>query len=70
METIISSILSGGIGGVLLTWLVRNWITERLKESIKHEYAQKLEIHKAELNSKLQSIIHDKQLYNLRTSLF
>ena len=70
METIISSIFSGAIGGVFLTWLVRNWITERLKESIKHEYAQKLEIHKAELNSKLQSIIHDKQLYNLRTSLF
>jgi hypothetical protein len=70
METIFSSIVSGGVGGVILAWLFRNWITERLKQSIRHEYAQKLETHKAELDTKLQAIIHDRELYNLRTSLF
>jgi hypothetical protein len=62
--------MSGGIGGIALTWLSRNWITERLKQSIQHEYAQKLENHRAELNTKLQSIIHGRELYHLRTSLF
>lgn len=69
METIIS-LISGGIGGAILTWLLRNWISERLKQSIQHEYAQKLETHKAELNAGMQSILHDRQLHQLRTSLF
>lgn len=69
MEAILS-IISGGIGGAILTWLLRNWISERLKQSIKHEYAEKLETHKAELNAKMQSILHERQLHQLRTSLF
>lgn len=69
MESILS-IISGGIGGALLTWLLRNWISERLKQSIQHEYAQKLETHKAELNADMQSILHERQLHQLRTSLF
>lgn len=70
METFLSSLITGGIGGGILTLILRNWITERLKQSIQHEYSHKLETHKSELNVKLQSIIHDKELYNLRTSLF
>ena len=69
MEAILS-IISGGIGGAILTWLLRNWISERLKQSIQHEYAQKLESHKAELNADMQSILHERQLHQLRTSLF
>lgn len=69
METILS-IISGGVGGAILTWLLRNWISERLKQSIQHEYAQKLETHKAELNADMQSILHERQLHQLRTSLF
>lgn len=69
MEAILS-IISGGIGGAILTWLLRNWISERLKQSIQHEYAQRLETHKAELNADMQSIIHERQLHQLRTSLF
>ena len=69
METILS-IISGGIGGAILAWLLRNWISERLKQSIQHEYAQKLETHKAELNADMQSILHERQLHQLRTSLF
>lgn len=35
----------------VLVFLVRNWISERLKASIQHEYEQKLETHKAQLKS-------------------
>lgn len=70
MKAIITGIFSGGIAGVALIWISRSWITERLQQSIRHEYSQKLETHRSELNAKLQSIIHDKELYNLRTSLF
>jgi hypothetical protein len=69
MEAILS-IVSGGLGGALLSWLLRNWISERLKQSIQHEYSQKLETHKAELNADMQSILHERQLHQLRTSLF
>lgn len=69
MEAILS-ILWGSIGGAILAWLLRGWITERLKQSIQHEYAQKLETHKTELNSRLQTISHENQLRQLRMSLF
>jgi hypothetical protein len=69
METILS-IISGGLGGALLAWLFRDWISERLKQSIQHEYAQKLETHKSELNASMQAVLHERQLHQLRTSLF
>ena len=69
METILN-IISGGFGGAILVWLFRNWISERLKQSIQHEYSQELETYKAELNSKMQSILHEHQLHQLRTSHF
>jgi hypothetical protein len=67
---ILLNIVTGLAGGGIITFIFRNWITERLKQSIQHEYAQKLESHKSELNSKLQSISHEYQLHQLRTSLF
>jgi len=67
---IILSILSGGISGGLLVWLLRSWISERLRQAIQHEYAQKLETHKAELNSQIAMLSHEYQLQQLRTSLF
>lgn len=70
MMDVLVSILTGGIGGALLLALLRGWITERLKQSIRHEYSQKLENHKLELNAKLQEILHANQLNQLRTSLF
>lgn len=69
MDTVLS-ILSGGAAGALLVWLLREWISERLQQSIRHEYSQKLETHKAELNTRIQAIQHDNQLQQLRTSLF
>lgn len=69
MDTVLS-ILSGGAAGALLVWLLRKWISERLQQSIRHEYSQKLETHKAELNTRIQAIQHENQLQQLRTSLF
>ena len=69
MDTILS-ILSGGISGALLVWLLRGWISERLQQAIRHEYAQKLETHKAKLNSRITLLSHEYQLRQLRTSMF
>jgi hypothetical protein len=64
------SILSGGISGGILVWLLKGWISERLKQSIRYEYAEKLESYKTELNSKIESFKHENQVSRLRTSLF
>jgi len=42
----VSVVLSGA-----LVWLTKSWISERLKNSIKNEYDQKLETHKAQLKA-------------------
>jgi hypothetical protein len=50
----LTTIASAGVSAVLLValgWLLRNWIGERLKASIKHEYDDRLEKLKAELKS-------------------
>jgi len=66
----ILTVLSSGATGALFVWLLRGWISERLKQSIQHQYSQKLETHKAELNKRIQGIQHENQLRQLRTSLF
>lgn len=70
MLNLVLGTISGGIAGAVLVWLLRNWISERLQQSIRHEYAQKLETHKSELNTRIQDIAHQNQLQQLRTSLF
>ena len=47
--SILSSITASGILVAILAWLSRNWIFERLKNSIKHEYDTKLERAKKDL---------------------
>jgi len=64
------SLLSGGVSGAVLVWLLHGWISERLKQSIKHEYSAKLESYKTDLNSKVEAIKHENQVSQLRTSLF
>ncbi|MEQ1905719.1 MAG: hypothetical protein ABL888_16140 [Pirellulaceae bacterium] len=49
--TVLTSLTaSGALAGALL-WITRNWLSERLKQSIQHEYGQKLEAHKAALKA-------------------
>lgn len=50
MRDIITILSSGALSSVLV-FLFRNWISERIKASIQHEYDQKLETHKAQLKA-------------------
>jgi len=49
--SILSSAAVSGALVVLIVWLSREWMSARLKGSIQHEYAQKLEAHKAQLKA-------------------
>lgn len=64
------SVLFGGVSGATVVWLCRTWISERIRQDVQHLYAQKLEAYKAELNSRIQSLQHENQIQQLRTSLF
>ncbi|MFG0398143.1 hypothetical protein [Pseudomonas sp. zjy_11] len=75
------SLLSGGVSGAVLVWLTKSWISERLKQSIgheysarleqhKYEYSQELEKHRADLSAQLEQARHYNQVSQLRTSLF
>jgi hypothetical protein len=51
---VLQLIASAGVNAALsslIIWITKFWISERLKQSIKHEYDQKLEIHKAQLKA-------------------
>ncbi|MGD2109207.1 MAG: hypothetical protein PVI86_07430 [Phycisphaerae bacterium] len=62
--TILMSITaSGALTGALL-WLTKSWISERLRNSIRHEYDQKLAAYQAQLKGE-----HDTQLERLRANL-
>lgn len=67
---IAAQVLPGAAAGGALVWLLRNWMSERIRQSISHEYTQKLENHKNELELRVQSIRHEFETHQLRTSLF
>jgi hypothetical protein len=50
-ETIITSAITSGILTSVLVWLTKTWISERLKQSIQHEYGVILEAHKSTLKA-------------------
>lgn len=49
-ETLTSAVTGGILIGIL-AWLFRSWITERLKNAIKHEYDRDIEAYRAALAS-------------------
>jgi hypothetical protein len=61
---LISSLLVSIFGTGFANWVLRTWISERIKNSIKNEYEQKLETHKASLKSQ-----SDVEIEKLRTNL-
>ena len=61
---LISTLTISIIGTVFANWLLRTWLSERIKNSIKSEYEQKLETHKATL--KAQS---DVEIEKLKSNL-
>lgn len=62
-------LLSSGIGATI-GFLFKHWAKEKIKHSISHEYSEKLESFKNELNTKIQNVQHENQINQLRTSLF
>lgn len=46
---LLKELVPGGLAGAALAWLMRGWITERLKQSIKAEYDAELENLRASL---------------------
>ena len=62
--TFLCSVISGGFTAAALVWLAKNWISERLKNAIKHEYDAKLETHKIQLKCEA-----DAQLEHLKSEL-
>ncbi len=52
---VIQLIASAGVNAALsafIIWITKSWISERLAQSIKNEYDQKLETHKAQLKAR------------------
>src|SRR3990172_3149003 len=66
-ESLVTILALVGLSGLLiaaLIFLTKSWITERLRNAIKHEYDQKLETHKAQLKGD-----HDTAVERLRAEL-
>lgn len=61
---------TSAVTAAIVAWALQAWISVRLKAGIEHEYAQKLEAHKTELNARIKKFEHENQLVQLRTSLF
>jgi hypothetical protein len=49
IESLLTSIVFGSISGGAVVWLFKEWMTTRLRESIKHEYSVELEKLRTEL---------------------
>ena len=64
MDQITTALLVSFIGTGIFNFIFRTWISERIKNSIKSEYDQKLETHKAILKSQA-----DVELEKLRAQL-
>ncbi len=63
LEIITAASVSAALTGLLL-WLIKSWISQRLKHAIKNEYDEKMTTHKVEL--KAQS---DVEIENLKSRL-
>ena len=63
IETIVASVGAGGVTGALLVWILREWLSERLKQSISAEYARRLEEYKRELELRFNDQVRLRRLY-------
>ena len=63
IEQILSSVAAGGVGGGLIFWILREWLSERLKQSISNEYARRLEEYKREVELRFNDQVRLRKLY-------
>ena len=57
IQDILQSFIVPGITSVGVVWLLREWISARVRKGIQHEYDQKLETHKAQLKTESEKSI-------------
>lgn len=50
LNAFLGTIATGGAAGAIVTYLSPEWLSTRLKGSIEHEYARKLDAYKNELH--------------------
>lgn len=71
--TVLTSLATSGALTAGLLWLTKSWISERLRNSIKHEYDQKLVAYEAKINAErdtklerfradLQAVAYERQI--------
>ena len=63
METILSSLVGGGLAGAAIVWFLREWLSERIKQSISDEYSRKLEAYKREVELRFNDQVRLRKLY-------
>ena len=69
-DVVIVSAASGAAVSGLLLWLVKEWLSTRLKGSIQHEYNQKLETYKADVKTEHDLAILDIKMAVAREAAF
>ncbi|SFF25424.1 hypothetical protein [Nitrosomonas sp. Nm166] len=52
MIEVLTSLLAGGLAGTVVAFLLKTWTEARAKASIEHEYNQRLEIFKRQLDER------------------
>ena len=67
--TILASVTASSIASGVIVWLSKTWISERVKNSIKHEYDLKLESYKATIEIEKSATIENIKS-NLKDSTF
>lgn len=69
--SVITALASGGVVSAAVNFLLRDWISERLRQSIQHEYSQKLETYKAELQAQQEvALARLRSVQNLAATSF
>lgn len=61
LETVFVSLATSGALSAAVLWAARLWISERLKQSLQHEYATQLESHKATLKAEMDLTLAEHQ---------
>lgn len=70
IEQILTPLAAGGVGGGIIVWILRQWLSERLKQSIGAEYARQLEDYKKDLEIRFNDQIRLRKLYEELTMSF
>ncbi len=52
MPDVLNSLLTGGAAGAVVAFLLRTWVEARVKASIEHDYDQRLELFKRQLDER------------------